>query len=708
MHLTQTSKVNFCSMSTNAITNRLTSNFGRWAFDGVLLLVIITLANSLIWVLWTSWVEPVILTDELTFALQILEDPSNVLYSNQLHTLVYGSLANSCGPEWYVCSRVLNQVLWAGTGILTFLCCRIFIGSIPSSGFVMIQQLSGLAIFTSASMPEVPYIFLVYLGLFFLALFLSNNQWLAIFVAGMSFGLAALVKPHALILGVFVFLALVVIATRTASLWRSILIFPTGMMIGRLVIGLGIGGPSSINLLGNYFPLFPSLLPVGSRNAGSLFVEQYEFQELPNEASQSLFWEALWSSFPSYLVAAIAIFGAAFALTIYRLGAGDRMRGIDKFVAVVMLAGILMLLFSWLFGAYVSGNGDDHSDRALLRYSEFLVPISVGYVLYEIWREDRASLWTRVTAAALLVAPTLIISSGAVDGLTLFISDSTVFAGYVKFGLVYLLFSAVVSVLLVIHTKSQVVKDIGSGAGLSLFLIMSLLTLDSFASTYREGTLQNSTAQFLETESLDDRSTMYLGVERYRGAAALMISGRLDQMYTRMPSGSIVSSAQLGDQQRLVTMGDFYFDQSLNLVASDAGVHVLEPSRDGGSSVLENLDAPEVSSIDGLGAHAPWGGLATENNVIIRFNGPLQPGNVLKIVVIRHPNASLSDYGLEINGSQFDFNVERVSEPTTVEIALQEQTDAITLKTPLHLSGMNPKTNEPFSLGLGIVSISVE
>lgn len=695
-------------MSVKEGTRRLSANAPKLAVYGASLLAIITLANSLIWFMWTSWVEPVILTDELTFALQILEAPSNVLYSNQLHTLVYGSLANSCGPDWYLCIRVLNQILWASTGFLVFLSTRIFIGSLPSLGFVLVQQLSGLAIFSSASMPEVPYLFLVFLGLFFIAVFLTKNQWWVILVAGITFGLAALVKPHALILGFFVFLALVVISMRARSLWPSILIFLPGMIMSRLVIGLAIGGPSSINLMGSYFLFFPNLQPVGSRNAGSLFVDEYKFQELPNESSESLVWEALWLSLPGYLVAAIAVFGAAFALVMHRLGAGDRMHGIDKFVAVVVVAGILMLLFSWVFGAYVSGGGDDHSDRALLRYSEFLVPISMGYVLYELWREDRSSLSTRVMAAALLIAPTLIISSGAVDGLTLFISDSTVFAGFVKFGLVYLLFSAVVGALLVLHMKSQVVKKIGSGAGLSLFLIMSVFTLDSFANTYREGTLQNSAAQFLAGESLDNRSTMYLGVERYRGAAALMIDGRLDQKYTRMPTGSIVSSEQLGNQEQLVTMGDFYFDQSLSLIASEAGVHVLELSRDGGSSVLMNLNAPEVSSLDGVGAQAPWGGLSTEDNVIIRFNETLQPGNVLKIVVIRHPNASSSDYGLEINGTEYDFSVERASEPTTVEIALQEQTDVITLKTPLHLSGLNPKTNEPFSVGLGLASISVE
>ncbi len=333
---------------------------------------------------WT--VLPSIMQDEYIYTSQAKNLPfAEQFYSNYIFSFVMG-LTNYCGDEFYACTKSINSVFFLATVMFTFLIASRFLTFRWSIFASSVTALSPIAIPVSFFMPETMYFSLMTFTVW-LTLVVSKRENLLLWaLPGLSLGSTALVKPHAIfMLPAFGLFALVYAYKKYSSSWVRAAASSTAVGAGFLLTKLGLGyafaGIAGLKFFGGYGSPVGAIAGVVSKPAAVSSPESPTDSDSTFGSAASgleIFLEVSASHFLAHVAVLLLLAGIplilslriAFSVSKTKQPIGD----VSSFFILIALITASMVVVVALFEAYVTGSGDDHSDRLILRYYEFLIP----------------------------------------------------------------------------------------------------------------------------------------------------------------------------------------------------------------------------------------------------------------------------------------------------------------------------------------------
>jgi phosphoglycerol transferase len=236
--------------------------------------------------------------------------------------------------------------------------------------------------------------------------FMTFTVWLTLVVSkkenlllwalpGAALGATALVKPHAIfMLPAFAIFALAYVYKKYSSAWVRAIAASSAVVAGFMAAKLGLGfafaGTAGLKFFGGYGSPVAAVTGVISKPApADSSGPQSEQSDGSSQPVDSDTFEAASSGLEiflgvsaSHLIAHTAVLlllagiplvlslRIVFSVSKTKQPVGD----VSSFFVLIALITVSMVLVVALFEAYVTGSGDDHSDRLILRYYEFLIP----------------------------------------------------------------------------------------------------------------------------------------------------------------------------------------------------------------------------------------------------------------------------------------------------------------------------------------------
>lgn len=403
------------------------------------LLALGTLGAIGAWVYSRVWmVNPAILGDEYLYSINARKagpwDPAPVGdFSNYLFNFVYQS-TNLCGGAFYSCGKILNLGFFLGFIFIIFIVALRFMPFWAAYAFMIAAGLSPLSVYISMFLPESMYF--LFIGLLLLAVLKATTNftvrnWA---IAGAVIGIASLVKPHAWLSAIAVGITLVVIGLTQKHVGFKGTLFSGlalvgGAVVARIVVGLAVGGTKALGFFGAYFGV-GTIQQVFGGPTGE--ITEQVVGTSPMNGVMALFGLQLNTHILSVMaLMGIAIIGLIVALV--DLIRTRELKPVNAFglFAFVWLFSILLEIV--IFTGWITGGGDDHTTRVLLRYYDFLfviVPLA-GLSVFIANLQERVNVfirWGVAIAVAALITPAF---SGFFGTLTIQIADAPNLAGLV-------------------------------------------------------------------------------------------------------------------------------------------------------------------------------------------------------------------------------------------------------------------------------------
>ncbi len=400
---------------------------------------LISLLPLAAWIYSRVWmVNPAILGDEYLYSVNARKaapwDPSPAGdFSNYLFNLVYSS-TNLCGEGFYTCGKALNILFFLAFAFILFTVARRYVPFLGAFGFMLAVGLSPLSVYTSMFLPESMYMF--FMGILLVAVLRAIDHYSSLnwAIVGAVIGLASLVKPHAWLSSIAVALTLLVVGLggrdigirKTAQGFVGLVL---GAILARGVIGLLIAGPKALGFFGQYFgaSTIEQVVGVGS---------DAESQSLPGSSPMSTVFSLFGAQLNVHVLTVVAFLAISMVALISSIIEIIRTRKMSSANSIALFAFIWLvslMIEIVIFTGWVTGTGDDHTTRVLLRYYEFLfaiVPLAAIVALYKGVAERTNVLfrWGLFGTFALLLSPAF---TGFFATLTIQIADAPTLAGLV-------------------------------------------------------------------------------------------------------------------------------------------------------------------------------------------------------------------------------------------------------------------------------------
>jgi len=346
-----------------------------------------------LWSISRVWnVLPSIMQDEYIYASQAKNLPfEEQNFSNYIFSWVM-SLTNNCGTEFYSCTKSINSVLFLGTVAITFLIATRFLSFRTSVFVASVAALSPVAVPVSYFMPETMYFFMMNLTIWITLVVSKRNHWLFWAASGLLLGMTALVKPHALfLLPAFAIFAFLYIFKRNESgllqAIRASATVVTTFLVAKFSLGYAFAGTAGLKLFGGYESPAAALTAAISQPAPQTVESSPSPDVVPvpdlvaaSEAASGL--ELFLGVSVSHLLAHTAVLmllaGIPLILSARVTASVIRTKqpigDVSAFFILIGLVTASMIGLVSLFEGYVTAGGDDHTDRLILRYYEFLIP----------------------------------------------------------------------------------------------------------------------------------------------------------------------------------------------------------------------------------------------------------------------------------------------------------------------------------------------
>ena len=417
------------------------SSIQQFFLNKVLLVALTVVAMGSWTFLRVSQIKPAILGDEWVYVVTSRVDSpwsANPSYDlgNYLFNFVYQS-TNLCSDSFYSCGKFLNLIFFTGFVLILFAIALRFLPFLVSYIFLISVYLSPLSIYVSMYLPESLYFMVLAAALYAVVRVMDSGQDKWWITAGVMIGLAALVKPHALFAAMAFGIYLIISNLGRAPFVRTLLLnvgyFVGGFLAARLVVGLLVAGPKSLNILGAY----------GATNSVGEFVTGAGGAIAPTTgtlvgagpvvAAVQMFLPQLGT----HTLVVSALFGGVLAALLMAVLETFRRRtsgSMEKLTLLIVIWLLVMLIIVALFTGWVTGAGDDHTTRVLLRYYEHMIPIAtLGALVFAFNKEGLAEAkpWVRITAAAAVFSLTSVSFAGFFSGLAIQIADAPSVAGLV-------------------------------------------------------------------------------------------------------------------------------------------------------------------------------------------------------------------------------------------------------------------------------------
>jgi len=404
------------------------------------LLAIGTLPLLGAWIFSRVWmVNPAILGDEYLYSMNARkvgpwDPPVAGDFSNYLFNFAYQG-TNLCGDSFYTCGKIFNIVFFLGFIFTVFILALRFLPFWGAYAFMIAAALSPLSVYTSMFLPESMYFFFIGLVLVTVLRAIRAFTWQNWALAGATIGIASLVKPHAWLSAIAVGITMLVVGLFNKEIgFRKTLLAGLGLVAGaavaRVVLGLLIAGPKALGFFGQYFGA--STIETVIAGTGTGEVAEGALPATPVDGVVALFG-------PQLNIHLLTI-SALMALAVVGLIAGlievfreKRLSQASAFGLFVFIWLMSMTIEIVMFTGWVTGGGDDHTTRVLIRYYDFLfviVPLAGLSALVARYGE-RVNVFARWVIAGVFAALITPAFTGFFGTLTIQIADAPTLAGLV-------------------------------------------------------------------------------------------------------------------------------------------------------------------------------------------------------------------------------------------------------------------------------------
>lgn len=594
---------------------------------------------------------PAVMQDEYIYSIQSRKVPLAELdYPNYLYSLVYSS-TNACGINYYSCAKNLNLVFFAGFVAIIYFLSLHFLGKWWAFGLSVAALLSPLGAYTSLFMPESMYFFLALASL--VALWWASKAafWWQYLLAGSLVGLTALVKPHALFLAAGAVLFILVIHFRA---WSKLALnagsYIGGTLATKFLVGFALAGPSGLTLFGSSYTsslnnftedLRGSGLPESLSAAATTLVatEAAGGNPIFEFLGQTVF-QIGWQSAAVFLLAGGLI---AILLGSLRSEQTSKDLGEKRFAQLVLISLGSMVLVIAAFAAMVTLMGDDHSNRLLLRYYEFLLaPLAIAAIA--VAKHSSKSNAISIIAGA----GTAII--GALGFLIWFPSLRTLFADSpIMMGVTSSEFAGGLAVVIAIglgvaaslsgNTRMTTVGSLVI-ASLVFFGFSSVNRLHAQASTISE---VDSAGIFARDylAAADPSTIHFVGTNRQLTLASIFWLDKPGVNHTLVGPFEKLPSQQIPDgTEWIMTFGGVRVDVTPRFAINGQGWSLLNVSSSEKHYFSQAMQQTDVASVSGLGPITNWGQWLTDQSAQIRFKEPIAPGAQMQLEVLVTPSGA--------------------------------------------------------------------
>lgn len=413
-------------------------------------------------------VLPTVFGDELVYQSMSYSDNNQSYLGNGFFTFVYGFTAQF-GLESYAYIKALNVAFVSIFGIAVYVYSRKHLSWTASVLISVAGVVSPLSVYSSFFMPEA--MFLAFIGLFFTSFSFymqnENGRGLAsLFFVALFLGLASTIKPHALFVLPVVLIYLVWASKGYRASWSHPLLFVAILSLVNIGVTSLAAPAGSIPFFGDYLAgVFDFVGGLASEPATNDSIAVTASAGTP-EAQVDLI-AVLTSQLGLNLLAGIAFAGVPLGVLIADWLSHKKL---PPFSLAIFSFFVLVVA---LFTTYVTLTGDDHSDRLLLRYYEWiLIFLFIDAIVLMTREEDKIPGLRRIIGIAGMaqIAAAVLLANLPVD---FQVSDSIFGTGLGKsLDAPYLLAMSVgIFVYLIVR---QYVKSPRGLIGLTLVLFASL------------------------------------------------------------------------------------------------------------------------------------------------------------------------------------------------------------------------------------------
>jgi len=534
-----------------------------------------------------SNINPAILQDEFIYTyssrrIGFWDQAPAYDFGNYLFNLVYSSTL-VCGDAFYTCGKILNLVFFTGFVFTLFLVALRYIPFWWSLGLSAAIYLSPLSVYVSMYLPESLYFFLIALSVLIITFALESDSWKHWLIAGGFLGAAGLAKPHALIslmaIGLFVF----IYSLGKRPVWKPMFVrgfsYLGGYLAVRVVLGFLLAGPKSLNVFGAYGASSGVGELVGSVATGNV------------DATDTLVGagsvEGALGLFPTQMVThtftVIALLGASIAallLVTLRVGLKRSASPREAFVLLVTIWLGVMVVAIVLFTGWITGSGDDHTTRVLLRYYDFMFPIVALASLAAAFdaKGTIAKPWQRWLAVA---GPILIAGSafgGYFANLTIQIADAPNLAGYVvdRFTVDTVSILGVLA-LVVLAFYPGLFRYALSGALAFTLMMTGYQAQDQYQFFRGPDSAADSAGKYVaENFSQSERDSMaVVAASRFDARVASLWMDSDNEIYFVSADATVPEEAERSGQGLFLVIGDFLPSQDAPLVYEGTGFSIF-------------------------------------------------------------------------------------------------------------------------------------
>jgi phosphoglycerol transferase len=385
-------------------------------------------------------VNPAILGDEYLYSINARHaapwDPSPAGdFSNYLFNLVYSS-TNLCGEAFYSCGKILNLIFFIGFLIVIFIIAIRFLNYWVALAFTVAAGLSPISVYTSMFLPESMYFFMI--SLVFLAVLKAAESyaWKDWGLVGVLIGVASLVKPHAWLSAIAIGIFLVVLGLTQARhrfkpLFKAVGAISLGAILGRIVIGFAVAGPRALDFFGIY--LNTDIL---GQVADGVPAQPTEVVSSVGTSPMNGLISLFGSQLNVHVLTVVALMGIAvigLIVGIVELIKTRKLSAVTSLSLFMFIWLVSMVLEIVMFTGWITGGGDDHTDRILSRYYDFLyvfVPLA-GLIALRAKFETKTSIYIRIPLAGLFLVLLTPAFTGFFGTLQIQIADAPNLAGLV-------------------------------------------------------------------------------------------------------------------------------------------------------------------------------------------------------------------------------------------------------------------------------------
>lgn len=668
-------------------------------------------------------INPAIVPDERIYSLYSRHLPmSEASIPDYLFYWVFNS-TNLCGPNFYTCGKAINLLFFVGAALIVYL---IAIRGLPSWGawLVAVATLaSPLGYYASFFMPEMMFFFATMVVIYFLVRLEPNSGWKDWAALGLVLGIASLTKPHALFLGIAIaFLAVYFKFSdkHSVSWMKAILnVASAGLasVFSKFLLGFIFAGVNGLTLFGGSYS--SSLIDAATQKQlkADEAVEAAQGIEVTARNSSNGF-EIFFEQIFGHIAANALMYSAALALGFLAFRSsqkGSYVRKVFVVVASVMISGVLTIA---LFSVVVSAAQSDHSERIMVRYYDYLIPLSYIVLIvssYALFRGDKkkSGVWN-VIAIAIPSTLAVVALSTKLSPFKPAFYDGTSLQGILNspaLGWSILIVGVIAGIGFTLNKTLAF--------GLVAFIALPLLSVGATASAAQSLELSKSrdrfdfaaefTRGYLQPDELD--ALTVVSYENYPLSRTLMQIDNPGTDFRKIEKGQTVDADSLEQGKDWVLLiGDTYINKPSCLRHLGTGYQLLKLCRYQNEFYFNQPPGMGklVESTDGVGVLENWGVWTVGSKTILHFTNPLPANAKIKMTIAAAPFLDQQQFVASVGTSAIGFAV--TEEPIDGEFEFNNSggEKALEIEIP---SPKSPKAAgqgfDPRNLGLQLYKITI-